>query len=94
MHPPFAQRDCTACHESEFSNAMRGKPGEVCFNCHKELQKTFLAGKVKHQPVDEGDCISCHNPHHSPNKNLLVAKGNDLCLTCHDDPLSNMKFKH
>src|SRR5271169_3331387 len=41
MHPPFAERNCTACHESQFSQNMRGKPGEACFNCHQEFQKNF-----------------------------------------------------
>src|SRR5690242_8148925 len=47
IHPPYAQRDCTACHESEFSQKMRGKPGEVCFSCHKNFVTPM---KVKHQP--------------------------------------------
>ena len=59
VHPPYAQRDCTACHESEFSQKMIGKPGEVCFSCHTDLKKSVAAVKVKHQPFDEGDCTSC-----------------------------------
>jgi len=93
-HPPYTKRECTAFHESQFSNAMRGKPGEVCFGCHKELKTNFLAGKVKHQPVEEGNCNSCHNPHSSPNKKLLQKPLPALCLNCHDDPLAAGKFKH
>ena len=93
-HPPYAKRDCTACHESQFSNAMRGKPGEVCFSCHTQLQTNFVASKVKHQPVVEGDCKSCHNPHQSVIPKLLQKPIPALCLTCHDDPLAAGKFKH
>src|SRR5690349_10490536 len=28
IHPPYAQRECTACHESAYSQKMRGKPGD------------------------------------------------------------------
>ena len=94
MHPPFAEKNCTACHESQFSNAMRGKPGEACFVCHTVMHTNFVAGKIKHPPVAEGDCKSCHDPHHSPNKKLLQKTVPELCLTCHDDPLAAGKFKH
>jgi predicted CXXCH cytochrome family protein len=50
---------------------------QLCWSCHKD----FLAGqKVKHQPVENGECASCHDPHQSENKNLLLQKGNALCL--------------
>ena len=93
-HPPYTQRNCTACHESQFSQKMLGKPGEVCFSCHTQLQTNISAGKIKHQPVAEGDCKSCHNPHTSPNPKLLQQPLPALCLTCHDDPLAAGKVKH
>ena len=34
------------------------------------------------------------HPHQSVNKNLLLVKGNALCLTCHDNPLDAGKVKH
>jgi len=90
-HPPFTRHQCAECHESSTGQGLRGKPPELCFNCHKD----FLAGqKFKHQPVESGDCTSCHDPHQSDIKHLLVKKGNDLCLNCHDDPLAEGKFKH
>ena len=90
-HPPFAQHQCAECHESGLGQGLRSNPPELCFNCHKD----FLTGqKVKHQPVESGDCVSCHDPHQSENKHLLIKKGNDLCLICHDDPLAEGKVKH
>ena len=85
IHPPYAKRDCTACHESQYSQKMKGKPGEVCFTCHQETQKNFAAAKVKHQPVENGECVSCHAPHNSANKKLLVKTGEKLCYECHED---------
>ena len=75
VHPPYAKRDCAACHESQFSNAMRGKPGEVCFTCHKPLQQAITASKVKHQPVADGECTGCHSPHLSPNQQSARRQG-------------------
>ena len=93
-HPPYAKRDCTVCHESQFSNRMRGQRGEICFTCHTVLHTNFVAAKVKHQPVDEGDCTSCHNPHVSANTKLLQKTVPALCLYCHDNFLEKAKFQH
>ena len=91
VHPPFQQRKCIECHQSSSGMGLRLPAPQLCWNCHKD----FLADqKVKHQPVESGDCASCHDPHQSPNKNLLLKIGKELCLNCHDDPLANMKFKH
>jgi predicted CXXCH cytochrome family protein len=93
MHRPYAENKCAECHGG--GDMMTAQPRvpvpQLCFTCHKD----FLAGnKVKHQPVEDGECLSCHDPHPSPYKNLLIKKGNALCLTCHDDPLAEGKFKH
>lgn len=91
LHPPFHDGNCTECHESKFSQKMKGPMNTVCFSCHDD----FLAkAKIKHQPVDTGDCKSCHDPHESPNKKLLLRTGKAMCLECHDDPLANGKIKH
>src|SRR5262245_34735761 len=58
-HPPYEERKCTECHESRFSVKMKAPQGQVCFACHKELEKTFSPAKVTHQPVENGKCSSC-----------------------------------
>ena len=91
FHPPFAEQKCTDCHASGTGMGLQMRPPALCFTCHKD----FLAGtKFQHQPVSDGDCTSCHDPHQSPLKHLLLKKGTDLCLTCHDDPGAEGKFKH
>ena len=90
-HPPFRDQQCAQCHQSSTGMGLRLQPPQLCWSCHKD----FLAEqKVKHQPVESGDCASCHDPHRSGNKNLLLKKGNEVCLTCHDDPLAAGKIKH
>ena len=89
FHKPFEDNKCSECHQSTFSQELRMPPPKLCFECHKD----FLTGiKVKHQPVAEGDCKSCHDPQQSVNTNLLVKVGSALCLTCHDNPLAAGKM--
>ncbi len=53
-----------------------------CFSCH---ERTVFQKKVKHQPVDDGECSSCHSPHVARYKGLLQDKVATLCYSCHDD---------
>ena len=70
-HPPFAKQQCTECHEAGGGQGMRAKLPDLCFNCHKD----FLTGvKVKHQPVEAGECMSCHQPHESDFKHFAREK--------------------
>ena len=92
LHQPYEQQKCGACHDSSTVSTNAKLPLlQLCFNCHKNF---LTEPKVKHQPVANGDCLECHAPHKSPNKNLLLQKGDALCLTCHDDPLAVGKVKH
>ncbi|HXF10340.1 MAG TPA: cytochrome c3 family protein, partial [Desulfuromonadaceae bacterium] len=91
VHPPFRDQKCSQCHLPDTGMGLRQPAPKLCWTCHKD----FTADqKVKHQPVAEGDCAGCHEPHRSDNKKLLLKAGNELCLTCHDDPLAGKKFKH
>ncbi|HEY5513168.1 MAG TPA: cytochrome c3 family protein, partial [Geomonas sp.] len=62
--------------------------GENCLTsaCHADI----AAIKKQHAPVKEGDCLSCHvrrdkeHPVKGKKSFELVAKGGELCKTCHD----------
>lgn len=91
-HPPFAEQKCAACHEAQTGQGMKKKTPELCFDCHKDFLSNF---KVKHQPVETGDCGSCHDPHQSDNNKMLLLKtGKDLCFDCHENFLEKGKVKH
>lgn len=91
-HKPFTEDKCASCHESQFAQGLKKKTPGLCFDCHKDFLTT---AKVKHQPVESGDCKSCHDPHQSyTNRKLLVKTGAALCWECHDNFLEKAKVKH
>ena len=80
-HGPYAQKKCSQCHASEYSNKLKAKPPELCYRCHEV--ETF-PGKYRHGPFQAGLCLACHDPHSSTNEKLLLASRKELCFTCHD----------
>lgn len=85
---------CTSCHEIRVNrDTTRVKliattPAALCITCHADKKASDLKGKV-HSPAVR-DCVKCHDPHTSDNKNQLLkplsgdSKDNNLCLGCHN----------
>jgi len=84
----IAEESCETCHERnsgahpadfgrEFS--LTDSMPALCFMCHEE----FTGAENIHQPVKDGDCAACHNPHSAEYETLLVGQIPDLCFTCH-----------
>lgn len=83
---------CTTCHEIRVNkDVTRVKlttttPQALCFTCHADKNPKEIKGNV-HPPAVR-DCLKCHDPHTSANKNQLLKtlsgpKGENLCLNCH-----------
>lgn len=59
----------------------------VCVSCHADKKASDIQGVV-HPPAVR-DCIKCHDPHQTDNKNQLLkptsgdSKDSNLCLGCH-----------
>ena len=87
-HAPFAAGDCWACHVKE-----PPKPGEPqekarlravirpvndhCVSCHKEM----FSRAPKGHPPEQAYCASCHDPHNSKQRSLLLDDDRDrACL--------------
>jgi len=83
FHPPYVNRECSACHNNE----QRMRPFEdfmkVCSDCHDDY---FDEDTVGHFPVADGECLTCHQMHRSPYKALLTNAVLDICVGCHDEP--------
>jgi predicted CXXCH cytochrome family protein len=89
VHQPVKDGRCTDCHnphQSDFHTLLRADPSkDLCLTCHSD--DAFMKKGHLHGPVATGACILCHDSHSSWKPKLLVAQGNELCATCHEDKL-------
>lgn len=83
---------CTSCHEVRVNkDVTRVKlitttPYGLCLTCHADKNAAEIKGNV-HSP-NVRDCLKCHDPHTSDNKNELLKpmagdEKQNLCLSCH-----------
>lgn len=74
---------CSSCHNPHEGGVPKmlkaDSVNELCYTCHTEKRGPFL---FEHAAVRE-DCVSCHEPHGSNHKRLLVQKAPNLCWNCH-----------
>lgn len=87
-HHPVAsgQMNCVQCHDPHGMDIFKSSGGlamarenETCAACHREQTRPFV---FEHEAMREG-CTTCHNPHGSVNRKLLVQADANLCLRCH-----------
>jgi predicted CXXCH cytochrome family protein len=87
---------CLTCHEVRVNKditrvkLITATPVSLCITCHADKKAADLKGTV-HPPAVR-DCLNCHDPHASDNKNQLLkpASGGEkenLCLDCHQTGL-------
>lgn len=81
-HPPYVQRACSSCHDTESRMQVRDNYLDTCQGCHAR----YFSEAVGHAPVSEGECTTCHVPHRSEQKALLRMALLDVCVDCHDEP--------
>jgi predicted CXXCH cytochrome family protein len=88
---------CTSCHEIRVTKdvtrvkLITATPYKLCLTCHSDKDATQIQGHV-HQPAVR-DCLTCHDPHTSENKNQLLkatsgGEKENLCLSCHQTGLN------
>lgn len=73
---------CRNCHR--FENIAD------CLNCHKDR----LLGNWVHKPVQDGECLRCHD---QANNFLPVQPFNNVCLSCHktlEEDISKASYLH
>jgi len=91
VHPPFAERDCGACHadHGERERLELVEEGDaLCAPCHEAGGEPLLAAHQGVRPGDGASCTGCHDPHRSAERRLLrparhqpVREGS--CRSCH-----------
>jgi predicted CXXCH cytochrome family protein len=97
LHAPTAAGACDMCHqyldESKHTFTLKHQGAALCDFCH--IGKTDGAGLHMHKPVQDGQCIACHNPHGSEIRNLLRGENTaSTCLTCHEAVLKDRPHVH
>ena len=84
---------CTSCHEVRVEkDVTRIKlttttTSALCLSCHDDKKVEAAKGGKVHPPAVR-DCVKCHDPHVSDNKNQLLkpvsgGEKENLCLSCH-----------
>ena len=89
---------CLSCHELRVTKEVTRikltavTPVKLCLGCHADKDASQIKGHV-HSPAVR-DCLKCHDPHVSDNKNQLLkatdaaTKDANLCLQCHTQGLN------
>ena len=84
---------CLSCHEVRVNKdathvkLIKATPSALCFTCHSDKNPAGAAGRI--HPPGVRDCLKCHDPHASDNKNQLLkamsgaTAQDNLCLSCH-----------
>ena len=90
-HPVASE--CVTCHSPHGSDQPRMVKTDVytlCTGCHDEQRMNHPVGRhplqfAKLSDTEEISCVSCHNPHGSPNEFLLKVPGGrmGICEQCH-----------
>jgi predicted CXXCH cytochrome family protein len=87
---------CLSCHEIRVNKditrvkLITATPVSLCITCHADKKAADIKGTV-HPPAVR-DCLTCHDPHATDNKNQLLkptsgGEKENLCLTCHSTGL-------
>jgi predicted CXXCH cytochrome family protein len=88
---------CLSCHEVRVNKdvtrvkLITATPSGLCLTCHADKKAADIKGTV-HPPAVR-DCLACHDPHSSDNKNQLLkpmtgGEKENLCLSCHKTGLN------
>jgi len=84
---------CLSCHEVRVNKdathvtLIKATPSALCFTCHADQNPAGAKGRV--HPPGVRDCLKCHDPHASAEKNQLLkamsgsTAQENLCLSCH-----------
>lgn len=95
MHFPLTQGKCTICHGGGDEDGTKIHEVERrCRMCHPFEQEMKARGAAIHDPVKEGLCTNCHDPHMSNLARFLTKPIPALCIDCHEDVLTDKSGPH
>ncbi len=90
LHAPFEEGSCKSCHREPFGDRVRlRRRGEkLCTACHGDVLEAVPGGSLHGAMIGHrgrAGCLSCHDPHMSDHRKLLVTAGGELCGQCHGE---------
>ena len=98
VHGIIKGSGCVACHDphaTDYEFMVKRPINELCVSCHTGLAGVSrghpigghpVAGPTeRRRPGRELTCTSCHDPHGSNSRNLLIrdSRGGQICAACH-----------
>lgn len=88
VHGPIRTNGCDGCHTLTDASKHKFEPirdrHEMCAFCH--TNEIPVGSIVLHEPFAKSECLSCHDPHGSPESRLLRGERYaDSCAACHKD---------
>lgn len=87
--------DCHRIHSAVDPVREPARQAAVCEKCHQAVRAAFV--KPFHHPVPEGTmtCSSCHDPHGSTARAMLVKHTiNETCTSCHTSLRGPFLWEH
>ena len=87
VHKPFADGQCSSCHDvhaGQHKALIKEKINSLCLSCHKGLKKLMKESQI-HGAIRNGICTDCHVVHGGDNKFLLVKSEKEICFKCHKE---------
>ncbi|MGX9367119.1 cytochrome c3 family protein [Desulfoplanes sp. PS50] len=89
LHAPVRQGNCLGCHQahtSKYDGLLSKQRGALCKGCHSDAGAK--KGAHRGYSVANSDCMSCHSPHSSPRKALVMDSSHEpfkrgQCSACH-----------
>lgn len=103
VHGIMNAQGCGACHSPHATNfrfQLFGEINDLCVSCHVALAGVTQGHPVQNHPVKgKSDprragypftCTSCHNPHGSPYKYMLIGdvRSGRVCVKCHSEKIN------
>ena len=83
--------NCMECHNPHGGENRYMMQQGACYQCHDDFKKEY---SFLHGPVAGEYCSTCHSPHITETENLLLRKGTQLCLDCHNEALISENENH
>lgn len=91
FHADIGNTGCTVCHNPHGGDKRSMVTGDGCYKCHEDFNSKY---SYLHGPVAGNFCLTCHSTHDSESENLLIRKGQQLCLYCHSGSLDLKNGNH